>query len=326
MAMKNHEYRKVFQHATSIINSVDGVFIDKIGELDELGRRIYNDFSKDRMSEEEVKQLEEDLFREPSREKSSELNSEMIIEAGITQWLQEKMPTKRELEGNLFNKLFQNISGKQQEAAREALSIAERSYNLSKEAFERLDAERRNIMEYVKVAREYHRNFGIEKARLKRLYTNYFPAEQTTPQTDPGLQSPTNTPPPPPVASQIQLPPAPTTVPKAPIPSSTVAPVVDPTDPKITEANDLVHRAKLAIFNGDVGIGVALLVKASELCDEYGDDQRSISLLKSASNVDRLRGKTKDVCFIDDDQSIKDFKLIDKTIHIVSTPKFGKGK
>ena len=137
MAMKNHEYRTVFQYATSILNSVDGVFVENMGDLDELGRRVYQEFSKDKMSEEERKQLEEDLFREPFREKSSELKKELVIEAGVTQWLQEKIPTMKELEGNLFNKLFQNIKGKQQEAAREALAIADRTYNLISEAFKR---------------------------------------------------------------------------------------------------------------------------------------------------------------------------------------------
>lgn len=278
MAMKNHEYGRVFQYATSILNSVDGVFIEKITDLDELGRRVYNDFSKNNMSEEERRQLEEDLFREPIREKSSEFNPELFIEAGVTQWLQEKMPTKRELEGNLFNKLFNNMNRKQQEAAREALGIAEKTYNLITEAFERLDNERRNIMEYIRLAREYHKNLMLEKSKLKRMYINYFPVE-TPPQEQTSQQTPqitvTQTP-----AQNIPLQQNQTELTNAPV---EIPNLENPN--KESTANDLVHRAKIAIFNGDIGIGVALLVKASEICDEYGDEQRSISLLKSAYNI-----------------------------------------
>jgi hypothetical protein len=326
------------------------VFVEKMGELDELGRRIYNDFSKDRMSEEEKKQLEDDLFREPFQEKSSAIHSELVIEAGITQWLQEKLPTKRELEGNLFNKLFQNIKGKQQEAAREALGIAERTYALVTEAFERLDDERRNIMEYVKLAREYHKNLSMEKRKLQKRYTDYFPAAEpekpeetaisegqaappattapvtTAPATPPAIAPPTTVPPTPPPAA----------APPAPQPTDKPETPPDPNNPNKKAADDLVTRAKRAIFAGDVGVGIALLVKASEIYDEIGDEPRSIGLLKAASDLDRIRGRTVDCCYLDVDQSFpnertrftkdqieKAFQAgFGKHVHITSTPKF----
>lgn len=311
MAMKNHEYRTVFQYATAILNSVDGVFIDKMGELDELGRRIYQDFAKDKMSPEDVKQLEEDLFRESATGKSADIYRELVVEAGITQWLQEKMPTRRELEGNLFNSLFQNIKGKQQEAAREALIIAERTYDLIKEAFARLDGERRNIMEYVKLSREYHKNLSREKDRLKRLYLNYFLANEPEAQTQtaPPVALPAALPAAPPVSP---APPVPVAPPAAPVqtPPATTNPAtidmsgVNQDDPNKKSAVDrLLNRAKLAAFNGDVGIVIALLSKASELCDEIGDEPRSVGLLKAAENLDRIRGRTKDVCYFDEAQS-----------------------
>jgi len=300
MAMKNHEYRRVFQYATSIINSVDGVFVENMGELDEIGRRVYQDFSKDRMSDEEREQLEEDLFREPFHEKVSELKRELVIEAGITQWLQEKLPTKRELEGNLFNKLFQNIKGKQQEAAREALASAERIYTLITEAFSRLDGERRNIMEYVKLAREYHKNLATEKRKLQKRYVDYFPA------SEPEVQQPETGTPVPQQIPAAQAPAAPQVPAPAPTPPAVVEPpkpetTPDPNDPnQKTAVNELVNRAKLAIFKGEAGVGIALLVKASEICDEMGDEQRSISLLRSAAQLDGFRGHSIDVIYQDD--------------------------
>ena len=49
----------------------------------------------------------------------------------------------------------------------------------------------------------------------------------------------------------------------------------------------MLHRAKIAVFNGDTDIGMALLVKASEICDEIGDEALSISLLKAANDLVR---------------------------------------
>ncbi|MCK9567730.1 hypothetical protein M0R72_02120 [Candidatus Pacearchaeota archaeon] len=293
MAMKNHEYLLVFQYATSILNSVDGVFVEKMGDLDALGRRVYEDFAKDRMSEEERRQLEEDLFREPIREKASNVQRELVIEAGITQWLQEKLPTKRELEGNLFNKIFQNVKGKQQEAARDALNVAERSYDLITEAFKRLDDERRNIFEYIKIAREYHKNLSLEKLKLRKLYSNYFPIKE---QEDTVIEAPQA-----PEAPMIAAPPAqaPVAQPVAAIPAIATPPeptapvtTTEPEDPNKKKANDLIQRAKRAVLAGDVGVGIALLVKASEICDEYGDEQISIVLLKAAANLNRVREQT----------------------------------
>jgi hypothetical protein len=303
MAMKNHEYRLVFQYATSILNSVDGVFIEKMNDLDAVGRRVYEDFSKDRMSEEERRNLEEDLFREPIREKDSEIKRELVIEAGITQWLQEKMPTKRELEGNLFNKIFQNVKGKQQEAARDALKVAEKSYTIVTEAFERLDDERRNISEYVRLAREYHKNLSLEKFKLRKLYSNHFPPEikEQKDEEPPVEQAPVVMPP---VPVPAVIPPTPTTPQStAQSPAQTLSAAPDQNteseDPNKKNANDLIQRAKRAVFAGDVGVGIALLVKASELCDEIGDEPRSIGLLKAASGLDKIRGRTVDCCYFD---------------------------
>lgn len=303
MAMKNHEYRKVFQYATALLNSVDGVFVENMGELDDIGRRVYNEFVDDRMSAEEKKQLEDDLFREPFREVSSDLKRELVIEAGISQWLKEKIPTARELEGNLFNKLFQNIKGKQQEAAREALTIAERTYDLITDAFKRLDEERRNIMEYVKTAREYHKYLILERRKLQKRYMDYFPASE--PEKTPNVTPPTT-----PTPTPSPLPAAPSASPAVPseaplqtnIPLSTIPEIENknPNNPGAATVAKLINQAKKALSHGDRGISIALLVKASEICDAYGDEQLSINLLKSASNLERMRGKPFDCIFLDD--------------------------
>jgi hypothetical protein len=236
----------------------------------------------------------------------------LVIEAGITQWLQEKIPTRRELEGNLFNKIFQNVKGKQQEAARDALNVAEKSYTLVTEAFSRLDDERRNISEYVKLAREYHKNLSLEKRKLQKLYSNYFPPEikeqEDAARESPEAQAPVVAPPAAPpaqVPSTPAAPPPPATPPAVVEPSEQTPPAAtalntEPEDPNKKKANDLIQRAKRAVFAGDVGIGTALLVKASEICDECGDEQSSISILRAAARLNGFRGNAVDVAYIND--------------------------
>ena len=286
MAMKNREFLKVFQHSNYIVDSVNSVFADQIGELDALGREIYSEFSNDKMDEAERKQLEEELG---IHQRTASIEPELVIEAGVTQWLQEKIPTRKEIEGTLFDKIFKNMQGKQQEAARQALAIAERTFDFIKVAFETLDSERRNIMEYVRLARDYQKKLGAEKDRLKKMYLNYFPPEPT-PVEPPKTQEP-----PPPA----QAPAAAQQTPLQPPSSQPILPGNPPPE-KANAVNDMVANAKGQISNGRIGIGIALLAKASELCDEVGDEQRSISLLKVAADLDNLRGKTIDVFCLDD--------------------------
>ena len=303
MAMKNRDFRRVFQYTNSLLDSVNGVFSDQMDELEAIGREVYAEFSQDTMDEFERRQLEEELGVRKAPQVTSSTEPELIIEAGVTQWIQEKMPTRKEFEGVFFDKIFKNMQGKQQNAARDALAIAESTYALIDRAFAALDDNRRNIMEYVRLSKDYQKKLAIEKDRLKRMYVNYFPAvEPTKPIEEPAgaPQSPANTAPP--VAPQTATPP-----PQAPLQSTPPIIPGNPQDPSQTKANDMVANARREILNGRIGIGIALLAKASELCDQFGDEQRSISLLKVAADLDRIRGKTVDVCYLDDCQDLPKF-------------------
>ena len=300
MAMKNRDFLRVFQYTNSILDSVNGVFIDQIDELDAIGREIYSEFSQNTMDEFDRQQLEEQLGIRKVPRIATSPNPELVIEAGVTQWLQEKIPTKKELEGVLFDKIFRNMQGKQQNAAREAMAIAEGTYALIDQAFAVLDDNRRNIMEYVRLAREYQKKLAIEKEHLKRMYVTYFPSEPVKPAEVP--QPPVT--PPPVVAPET------TTQPVAPSVPPSAGPILpgNPPNPKAAKAiNDMIVSARTAILNGRVGIGTALLAQASELCDQLGDEQRSIGLLKVAADLDRLRGQTIDICYLDVSQDISRF-------------------
>lgn len=192
MAFKNREYRRVFQYASDILDGVNGVLIDQMEELENVSREIYDEFSKDTVDDYQRQKIDKQLGL-PKTQVAASIQSERIIEAGIGQWLQEKIPTKKEIEGTLFDKIFRNMQGKQQEAARQALVVAERTYDLIQQAFDALDNNRRNIVEYIRLAKYYQNKLSVENEHLRRMYFNYFSPE--TPQVD---QSQT------PVAESIQ--------------------------------------------------------------------------------------------------------------------------
>jgi hypothetical protein len=284
MAMKNREFRKVFQYSNAIIDSVSGVFIEQTDELTQISNRVAEEFSRDKMEDWEKNILEQELGV-----RKASIN-DLVVEAGVTQWLKEQIPTRKEIEGTLFDKIFRNMQGKQQEAARQALSIAERAYLLIKEAFDALDNERRNIVEYVKLARKYQNKLTAEKEQLKRMYTKYFLTEEPKPPINTGEQQ------------NLQSSQAPAPVPQAPVPVPPVAPVpevpytpnlppgeehffdeqVVRTDPDQQVIASLFIQVQKAIKNKDNGIASSLLVKASEMYDNVGDEEKSIKLLRAA--------------------------------------------
>ena len=55
--------------------------------------------------------------------------------------------------------------------------------------------------------------------------------------------------------------------------------------PAALQITDLISRAKAAAEKGDMGIAGALLVKASEICDEHNDTSGAISFLNAAKRV-----------------------------------------
>lgn len=176
MAFKNREYRRVFQYSFEILDGIRGIFTSRIDELEKIGREVYDEYAQESMSDNEIKQFEERQGFS-NRSNSSLEQEDLVINAGVTQWLKEKVPTKKEMEGALFDKLFKNMNGKQQEGARQALLVAERAYDLIQKSFVELDKNRRNIIEYVKLARHYQHQLFVEKEQLKKIYLNYFPPE-----------------------------------------------------------------------------------------------------------------------------------------------------
>jgi hypothetical protein len=177
------------------------------------------------------------------------------------------------MKGNILDRIFRNKAGKQKEAAKEALRLAEQVYGSIKTFFDKLDSARTDFNKYISTVKYYQGLFAKYKARLSVLYQANFAG--IAPAKEEGSEIPPAIIPPP-----AEAPPATT-----PPPATATVPVV--TEPVVSAAGiiDLVGRAKLAARAGDFGIAAALLVKASEIYDNYDNEEKSIELLVQAENL-----------------------------------------
>ncbi len=302
MAMKNREFPKVLYYALKLIQSVDGIF--DVSKIEEITSEIFTkeqEASQSSITDEQRQEMEEALGERPLQgqaqfptEASLEILlrasavPELISEAGAIQWLQENIPTAKQMKGNILDRIFRNKAGKQKEAAKEALRLAEQAYSSIKTLFDKLDAARTDFNKYISTVKYYQGLFAKYKARLSALYQANFsgivPAKKEVSEAPPA-ETPATTAPP------VEAPPA-----TAPAPAPATTPAKAPAKPKRRQKKpemasaaevviDLVGRAKLAAKDGDFGIASALLVKASEIYDNYDNEEKSIELLIAAEKL-----------------------------------------
>lgn len=302
MAMKNREFPKVLYYALKLIQSVDGIF--DVSKIEEITSEIFTkeqEASQSSITDEQRQEMEEALGERPLQgqaqfptEASLEILlrasavPELISEAGAIQWLQENIPTARQMKGDILDRIFRNKAGKQKEAAKEALRLAEQAYSSIKTLFDKLDAARTDFNKYISTVKYYQGLFAKYKARLSALYQANFsgivPAKKEVSEAPPA-ETPATTAPP------VEAPPA-----TAPAPAPATTPAKAPAKPKRRQKKpemasaaevviDLVGRAKLAAKDGDFGIASALLVKASEIYDHYDNEEKSIELLIAAEKL-----------------------------------------
>lgn len=300
MAMKNREFPKVLYYALKLIQSVDGIF--DVSKIEEISNEIFTkeqQASQSSITDEQRQEMEEALGERPLQGQAqfpteaalsvllrASAVPELISEAGAIQWLQENIPTARQMKGDLLDRIFRNKAGKQKEAAKEALRLAEQVYSSIKTLFDKLDAARTDFGKYISTVKYYQGVFDKYKARLSALYQANFsgivPAKKEVSETT-APEIPATTAPP------VEAPPA-ETVTTAPIPAAAPAkPKRRRKKPEMASAAevvlDLVGRAKLAAKDGDFGIASALLVKASEIYDNYDNEEKSIELLIAAEKL-----------------------------------------
>jgi hypothetical protein len=320
MAMKNREYPKVLYYSWKLIDALDGIF-NRLPELEQLRADIISEHYQSDVGGLTSTQLSEmqheiggtpenlspgsvtmpstaefqGLLRAVGAPDPSITKEALISEAGPVQWLKENIPTYKQMEGSLLDRIFRNKMGKQKEAARAALRMAEKVFNAMGGVFDKLDSSRNDFSAYLDAAQNYKNSLTTHKQRLSSLYRENF--SQTIEQMLQGQEEqPTEAPAEPaqePQAQPEQQPeqaeqpqePAPQEQQEIPDLETQPQPQEEPMQEAAAYVVDLVKRAKKAAHNGNKGIASALLVKASEICDDNDAVEQSITLLRAAEEV-----------------------------------------
>lgn len=234
--------------------------------------------------------------------------ADLISEAGPVQWIKENIPSFEGMKVDLMDRVFRNKAHKQREAARQAMRIAEKAYASIKGVFDKLDSYRTDFSAYVDQANKAKSMFDEDVRTLSSLYQEHFshivPDEKEEPvaqNVQPEVQKPQEAP--------------------APTPESAVEPdtievgtddlIVDPDmvpqdgteqlsfdfpQPQTQEELEqqhvaaaqivsLIDRSKISLASGQRGLAVALLSKASEICDDFGAEESSTRILEIAQSI-----------------------------------------
>lgn len=330
MAYKNREYPKVVFYAWKLLESVDGIF-DGIDELEQIKDMVMREFHEDssKLTDEEIAQMNKALGKPATKlPKASKLkyllytvaapDIELLKTADSAQWLKENIPTFHQMEGALLDRIFRNKLGKQREAAKRALNIAEKVYSSIKEVFRLLDEARTDFSSYISIAKRFQNKFDQQKQELSTLYQTYFAdivpsnhTEQTPPVAPVVTQPPT-------VPQPLEVPQANISTPGEPVSSSELietsepiqAPVFPQEQEQVPEQAEseyeesgpptlpsiqinkpaamvvyLWKKAEAEAKKGNKGISAALLAKASEICDDNNDSNHAKLLIQAAEKV-----------------------------------------
>jgi hypothetical protein len=334
MAFKNREYPRVIYHAWKILESVDGIF-SQVDELEKIRESIMEEFYGEgtKLSDEEIRQMNTALGKKPLAQKPVQMpatanlefllyttaapsldlsSAEMIKQAGPIQWFQENIPSYRQMEGALLDRIFRNKMGKQREASKQALRIAEKVYGSIKDVFKQLDTARTDFSSYVTIAKRYKDRFDQQKAELSTLYQSQFADivpdmsqyNKDKIENKPAQPQPAQPQPAQPQSVQESIPVEYTSIQygtEKPIqeepPSSDAVMEQDEEEPPLTMRSEqlvgnaakqvlqLWKRAKIEAKNGNRGISAALLVMASEICDDNDDAIDAKRLIQAAERV-----------------------------------------
>lgn len=298
MAFKNVEYPKVLHYANMIRKIVDELF-DFSGLREEIEKALTEFHGNTGLTREQLEELAKELKQEtPKKEiKKSNIHSELFSEATAMQWIKEHLPTSKEIDSKFYEKIFKNMLSKQKEGARTALRIAENIFNSTKEIFKKLKESRNDFNRYITIINNFKQNLNSYKTTLIAIYNqpefqaaldpNNHPVAEVRKPAEPKVE--------------VQAPaPVPVTEPQAPsVPEKIIEPEAateeqgSKTAPidlsnistSATSVIQLVKRAQAAIDNKDFGIAASLLTKASEICDDYGDEINAISFLNAAQLI-----------------------------------------
>lgn len=199
MAMKNREYPKVMYYAWQVVEGLKKIF-DPVEDLEKLRKDMLAEYyDQQGLSTEELSDMHEALRKQETVPDQTEqgqtvtsadlrrllyttaapdpelvTQAHLISEAGPLEWLKENIPTYRQMEGAMLDKIFRNRMGKQKEAARKALRMAERSFNTMKDVFRQLDTHRTDFSAYLDTAKRFQSRIDTLKQELSGMYQEHF--------------------------------------------------------------------------------------------------------------------------------------------------------
>jgi hypothetical protein len=184
MAFKNREYPRVIYFAWQLINSLENIF-DGFGFLVmERELALKNYYGQPGLTQEQIQQMHSALSKKKASFGSKKCKAvpdpNIVSQAGIVEWWKETMPTFRQMEGGIMDRLFRNVAQKQKEASREFLRLAEQAYQSVKNLFVRLESYRTDPDKYIQTIQNALLDFAQLKNRLQTLYQANFPEEQPT--------------------------------------------------------------------------------------------------------------------------------------------------
>jgi len=337
MAMKNRQYPRVIYHAWRLLNITDNVVAD-MSKLEKIRDKQFDKFYGKNLTPTQKKNLHEGLVGQASTPAPTKLltastpDPELITQAGIMQWLKEVLPTQRELQGEVLDRIFKNKISKQREGARDVLREAEGIYKGMTGLFSRLDDARTDFNKYMETVSSWKEDYNEFKTTLTALYREHFdelipeevkaadpvqaPIEEPAPQAETAGEST-------PESETVEVTDEELMEDSTPQPQTEAVPTVpetthpesvmeDPHTPDDAaygeEAPDipmeqedtgniadyvvaekytlsLIRKAEKALEEGDKGVAVALLAKASEVADDHGAEKVSASLLEEALRI-----------------------------------------
>jgi len=236
--------------------------------------------------------------------------AELISEAGPVQWIKENIPSFEGMKVDLMDRVFRNKAHKQREAARQAMRIAERAYASIKNVFDKLDASRTDFSTYIDEANKAKNMFDQEVQTLSSLYKEHFshiipevpPKEEERPKEEvQEVQSETSSEAP----GDIEVGTDDLVVDPDMVPQQESFDFSQPESQQLSfdfsqpqteeeleqqhvaasEIVNLIDRSKVSLASGQRGVAIALLARASEICDDFGAEVASTRILELAQSL-----------------------------------------
>lgn len=307
MSFKNREYAQVLYYTMQLLQTIHPIFA-KIDNVKIVRDRIVAEFnSKSGVSRRQKEELEAYLGRPQAQTistpqvssvnqlsngdirapiissakllKATVAPSSLTKEADVFQWIKENIPTSTQISGDILDTLVKNKSGKQKEAARESLKIAEDSYNSINELFKSLESNLSDFSSYISIVDNFNKKLHEYYNHLSILYNENFQDlniknEDLYPQNQP-------------YQYHLQQPVEGYSYPQQPQEEAYNYGNIelDTDNDGEKAANEVISLLKKVANNEDKGVSIALLCRASEICDEYDCDEYSEEFLNVAKSI-----------------------------------------